>query len=87
LAENQPIGEGWHLDKRVPISLIAMLLAQIMAFAWWGSNLDARVASLEAAAPKTFELSERMARIEEQTKSAGKTLERIESKLDQKADK
>lgn len=51
------------------------------------ATIDGRVSTLEAAAPKTFELAERTARIEEQTKSAGKALERIENKLDQKADK
>jgi hypothetical protein len=27
--------EGWHLDKKVPISLIAGMIAQVFIGAWW----------------------------------------------------
>lgn len=87
MSDNGPIAEGWHLDKRVPISLIVMLALQMVAFIWWASDLNSRVGVLEKSSPKAAELSERMARIEEQVKSAGYTLNRIENKLDQKADK
>ena len=40
--------ESWHLDKRVPISLIATLVVQTGAIVWWASRLDIRVTQLEA---------------------------------------
>lgn len=39
--------ESWHLDKRVPISLIVTLLMQSVVLIWWASSLDARVSQLE----------------------------------------
>ena len=39
--------EHWHLDKRVPISLIATMLAQTVAIVWWASSIDNRVTQLE----------------------------------------
>jgi uncharacterized coiled-coil protein SlyX len=39
--------ESWHLDKRVPISLILVLLGQTVAIVWWASAVENRVAVLE----------------------------------------
>ena len=36
--------ESWHLSKSIPLSILFTLLAQIITFAWWASNLDAKVA-------------------------------------------
>lgn len=38
---------NWHLDKRVPISLILALLGQFLIGLWFVSKLDARVYALE----------------------------------------
>lgn len=32
---NQPIGEGWHLDRRVPVSIIAVLIVQLVGGLWF----------------------------------------------------
>ena len=37
----------WHLDRRVPLALIAMIAAQTCAALWWASGLDTRVKQLE----------------------------------------
>ena len=37
--------EPWHLDKRVPIALIAVLVAQTMGWVWWAASMDARTTS------------------------------------------
>ena len=34
---------GWHLDKRVPIALIAGLFLQAATFGWWASQINSRV--------------------------------------------
>lgn len=38
-------GEPWHLDKRVPLSLILALIAQTGAVFWWASGIEARLAA------------------------------------------
>lgn len=38
---------GWHLDRRVPITLIITLLLQAAAGLWFAAKMDSRVASLE----------------------------------------
>lgn len=54
----------WHLDKKVPIALIAALLAQTFAVSWWASATSERVSTLErrmdAAAPQ----ADRLTRVE-----------------------
>jgi hypothetical protein len=39
--------QQWHLDRRVPLALIAMIAAQTCAALWWASGLDTRVGMLE----------------------------------------
>ena len=41
--------ESWHLDKKVPISLIVLILVQTSAFIWWAATMDTRVTQLEAS--------------------------------------
>ena len=36
-------GQSWHLDKRVPITLILALLAQTAGMVWWAATLSSRV--------------------------------------------
>jgi Tfp pilus assembly protein PilO len=33
--------ESWHLDKKVPISLLIGMLVQVMGFVWWASAYTA----------------------------------------------
>jgi hypothetical protein len=40
----------WHLDKKVPIALIATLAVQTVVVVWWAASLSARVESLERQA-------------------------------------
>lgn len=41
--------DGWHLDKKVPISIIVAILIQFGGGLWFVSRLDARIIALEAA--------------------------------------
>lgn len=41
------IKEYWHLDKRVPISLIVTILIQTAVFGWLLSKFDSRLLSVE----------------------------------------
>ncbi|MDP3078694.1 hypothetical protein [Bradyrhizobium sp.] len=33
--------EAWHLDKKVPISLLAGMAFQVVGFVWWASTYTA----------------------------------------------
>ena len=46
---------AWHLDKRVPIALIAALAIQTAGIVWWASTLESRIND----ATRRIELSER----------------------------
>jgi TolA-binding protein len=35
--------DDWHLDKRVPITLILALLAQTAGMVWWAASISGRV--------------------------------------------
>lgn len=39
----------WHLDKRVPITLILTILVQSAGFVWFIGKMDSRILALEAA--------------------------------------
>lgn len=56
--------DHWHLDKRVPLAMIAALIMQTFAIAWWASATSERVTTLErrmdAAAPQ----ADRLTRVE-----------------------
>ena len=38
---------NWHLDKRVNVSIILVLLGQLILGAWYASKMDSRVAVVE----------------------------------------
>lgn len=39
--------DNWHLDKKVPITLIAAILFQTFGFGVYAANLNNRIANLE----------------------------------------
>jgi hypothetical protein len=41
--------DKWHLDKKVPISIIIAMIFQFVASLWFVARLDARVIALETA--------------------------------------
>lgn len=82
--------EGWKVSKEIPISTIATLLLQTIAFIWFLAMLDKRISILEerrtddkAAMAVISQLKDRMVITEIQIQSLTKSLERMELKLDQ----
>lgn len=69
--------EQWHLDKRVPLALIFVILAQTAAAGWWLSNISARLLAVEMWQSNNAALERRLTRIET-------ILERIDRKTDTK---
>ena len=39
--------EPWHLDKRIPVALICMMIGQVFGLGYFVSNLDHRIANNE----------------------------------------
>lgn len=39
--------EPWHLDKRIPITLILAILIQTGGAFWWAGKMDERIRTLE----------------------------------------
>jgi hypothetical protein len=81
--KQKDIESHWHLDKKVPISLIAALLVQFAGGLWFMSKLESRVLSLEGFRDAQHE------RDEQQDKAVGaaqdklyRRLETIDAKLD-----
>ena len=78
--------EHWHLDKKVPITLLMVLIAQFGGMAMYVGGLKSqsddntrRIATLEVQIQK---IPERLASLEAQMTGTRSTLDRIELKLD-----
>ena len=39
--------EPWHLDKRIPVALICMMICQVFGLGYFVSNLDHRIGNNE----------------------------------------
>lgn len=39
--------ENWHLDKKVPLSIILTIFVQTIGLVWWAVQLDSRVNAME----------------------------------------
>jgi hypothetical protein len=72
---------GWHLDKRVPLALIAAILLQSAAFGFWVGGLAARVVHVEQWQSDNRSIDARLAVLETQTAEIRRMLGRIEDRL------
>lgn len=90
--EDESMKEGWHLDKKVPLSIIIALLIQTASLVMWGSKLDMRVAAvenktadqqvvIEAMRDNQTSLKVSLTRIEERQENSIETLKEIKSAL------
>lgn len=73
---------GWHLDKRVPISIIAAILFQTGALIWWASSIESRVSSLEREYAATSISSDRLSRLEARQDLILQRITELSRKLD-----
>jgi low affinity Fe/Cu permease len=85
--------ESWHLDKKVPVAIIVVLIGQFLLGLWFIAKLDSKVEEQAARLAKTEaqvsvidrearEFGNRIARIEEKTSSMLTILQRLERVLD-----
>lgn len=77
----------WHLDKKVPLSLIFTILLQTIAVVWFGAKMDSRVETLERSDLRHEKDIEKFSQYHEESRDRMSRIEtgvaRIESKLDQ----
>ena len=78
--------ETWHLDKRVPISIIAAIVIQTITFVYigttWKVEIEQRVSTLEKAEADKKGFESRLIILEQQLKYISDSLGRIEKKLE-----
>lgn len=69
----------WHLDKKVPITLIGAILLQTFGFGWWASELSTRVSTLEGTSPHIIE---EFTKLETAREANDKTVIQLTDKVD-----
>ena len=80
--------ERWHLDKKVPIGIIAAMALQFMGGLWFVSKLDSRFLALEAVNVVQRERDERQdKRSADGLIEFRRQFERIDEKLDRLIEK
>lgn len=72
---------NWHLDRKVPIALIASIFIQTGGIVWWGATTSARINALEEKATMAAAQPERLTRVEVKLESALEGISEIKSIL------
>lgn len=77
---------AWHLDKKVPITMIAAFFVQTFVLVYfgtsWKADTDNRITNLEKAAARDIGHEPRIIVLEQQFRFISETLNRIERKID-----
>jgi hypothetical protein len=77
----QEYDRQWHLDRKVPIALMATLSLQTVAVVWWAASLSQRVDALERTALLAAPQTERLVRVETKMDMFTSTLAEIKAIL------
>ncbi len=73
------VDNGWHLDKKVPISLILAIMVQTGMAVWWLAALESRVSVIENFATERAAVPSRLSTIEANQTWLMRSVERIET--------
>ena len=77
--------EAWHLDKKVPISIIVALVVQtitlVVVGVSWKSDVDHRLTQLEATDESRKDHEKRLIILEQEIPYIRQSLERIEAAI------
>jgi FKBP-type peptidyl-prolyl cis-trans isomerase (trigger factor) len=87
MIEKQNDNYKWKVERRIPLSLVMMILAQMAAMLVWATQLDARVGDMERNSGNAFALNEKFARLEERLDNVRQNMEAIKRQMDHLADK
>lgn len=71
----------WHLDKKVPISLIAAILMQTCGFFWWSATTSERVTALKERMDAIAPQADRLTRVEVNIESIKDSVTEIKQAL------
>lgn len=83
MSQNQSQKEHWHLDRKVPIGIIVVLLLQGGGGLWFISKLESRVFALESKEVSQRDRDDRQDNaVKDAMASFARQLERIDAKLD-----
>ena len=78
--------EEWHLDKKVPVTIIVALVLQTLGFIYvgtaWKTEVDFRVNNLERLNDDRKSQEGRIIAVEQQLNYIPDSLKRIEAKLE-----
>lgn len=74
--------ETLKLERKIPLALVAALIAQAAAALMWAGAAEQRLAQVEARVEAASGAPERLARVEEQVGAVREQLKRMEGKLD-----
>lgn len=77
MQEDDGTSMRWHLDKRVPISIIATMILQAALGVWFVSKLESRVVALETA--RAEQRAEQRERDDRQDKAVGESIGLVRS--------
>lgn len=69
---------NWHLDKKVPISLILAIIMQTAGFAWWGATTAEKVSVLKERMDAIAPNSDRLTRVEVKVDGVQQSINRVE---------
>lgn len=69
---------AWHLDKKVPISLIMAILIQTGGFFWWAAQTAEKVSVLKERLDAIAPNSDRLTRVEVKVDSVQQSINRVE---------
>ena len=88
-ASDMSDNKNWHLDKRVPIALIATMLIQFAGIVMYVSTINSRTVENERriSVLESQKIGERLAAVESQMVDAKALLLRVEQKIDRMADR
>lgn len=56
--------DNWHLDKKVPVAIIAAMLIQTGGIVWWAAQTSERLTSVERRIESTAPQADRLTRVE-----------------------
>ena len=77
---------GWHLDRKVPITLIVLIIFNFAGFVWVASQMDARITANEKSISEiksvTNNLPANMATLQAQMVNIERSLARIERAIE-----
>lgn len=93
MASVKPVEDAWHLDKKVPVAIIVVLIGQFLLGLWFIAKLDSKVEEQAARLARTEaqvvvidrearDFGNRMVRIEEKSSATLSLLQAIEQRLE-----